>query len=103
MNYQRSVVMWASLNTVDKEQNLDWYTMFSKPVTATCIVMILKWGENTQSTKTSLLIGYLWEQQAIIKRKRIKLKTYESILTWKFYFITWKSPGWMMIFPNSSG
>ena len=48
--------------------------------------MILKWGKNTKSTKTSLL-DYIWEQQAILKRKRIKLKSYESILTWKFFFV----------------
>ena len=67
------------------EQKPDWYTIFSEAVFATSIPMILEWGKNTKSTKT-LLIDYLWEQQAILKRKRIKLKTYESILTWKFFF-----------------
>ena len=86
-----------------EEQTPDWYTMSSKPVFATSIPMILKWTKNTKSTKTSSLIDYLWEQQAILKRKRIKLKTYESILTWKLSFTTWKSSGWMMTSPNSSG
>ena len=83
-----------------EEQTPDWYTMSSKPVFVTSIPMILQWVKNTKSTKT-LLIDYLWEEQAI-KWKRIKLTTYEPTLASKFSFITWKSPGWMMTFPNSS-
>ena len=86
-----------------EEQTPDWYKMSAKPMFVTSIPMILKWGKNTKSTKRSLLIDYLWEQQSILKRKRIKLKTDESISTWKFSFITRRLQGWMMTFPNSSG
>ena len=48
--------------------------MSSRPVFATNIRMIFKWGKNTKSTKTSLLIDYLWEEQAILKRKRISFE-----------------------------
>ena len=75
--------------------------MFSEPVFATSIPIILKWGKNTKSTKTSLLIDYLWEQQAILKRKRIKRKTWIHI-NLKVFLRIWKSPGWMITFPNSS-
>ena len=86
---------------LSEKQKPDLYTMFSEPVFATSIPIILKWGKNTKSTKTSLLIDYLWEQQAILKRKRIKRKTWIHI-NLKVFLRIWKSPGWMITFPNSS-